>query len=135
MKLFLIAFVSILIGYLILDGLWLGVIAKQSYTSAMAGMLRESYPIWPWATFYTSYCAAIAYLAVLSNVDMPWWRAAISGALLGMAAYGAYNLTNYAILEGWPLSITLKDWAWGTSITCVTSIFGWWVVQVLGNKT
>jgi uncharacterized membrane protein len=51
-------------------------------------------------------------------------QAFFNGALFGLAAYGTYNLTNYAVLASWPLDITLKDWAWGTFITGLISSLG-----------
>ncbi|GAC16725.1 DUF2177 family protein [Aliiglaciecola lipolytica] len=131
MKVFLIAYLGVAGCYLILDGIWLGLVAKNSYLEAMQGMLRESYPVLPWVTFYILYSAAAVYLVVLKNLHSPGWQVFFDGAILGLAAYGAYNLTNYAILEGWPLGITLKDWAWGTFVTAASCWSGWWLVSNL----
>ncbi|MBU2878823.1 DUF2177 family protein [Aliiglaciecola lipolytica] len=125
MKSFLVAYLGVAVCYLILDGIWLGLIAKNTYLEAMQGMLRESYPLMPWITFYLLYCAAAVYLVVLKNQHAQWWQVFLDGAVLGAAAYGAYNLTNYAILEGWPLGITVKDWAWGTFVTAASCLSGW----------
>lgn len=129
-KTIIIAYTATLLAYLILDGIWLGVIAKDSYVSAMAGLMREEYPIWPWVTFYGMYCYAITHLVIAPNMQsLSWKPVLISGAILGMAAYGAYNLTNIAIIKDWPLSITLKDWAWGVFVTSTSSVCGWVVAK------
>jgi uncharacterized membrane protein len=39
--------------------------------------------------------------------------------LLGLVTYAAYDLTNLATLEGFPLTVALVDLAWGT-ILCAT---------------
>jgi len=116
---------AILLSYLVLDGIWLGVVSKEAYLEAMQGMLRDEYPIAPWALFYLMYSGAIAYLVVFPNAQANLKKVATAGAVLGVASYGAYNLTNYAILEGWPLSITLKDWLWGTCVSSLISVTGW----------
>lgn len=36
------------------------------------------------------------------------------GALLGFVVYSVYDLTNYAVLRGWTLKVTLIDIVWGT---------------------
>ena len=123
-KLALIAYITTLIAYLILDGIWLGIIAQNTYTDAMDGLMRDDYPIAPWVVFYVIYCAVITYLVVLPNTDKGWLSVALAGAALGLASYGAYNLTNFAIIKDWPLGITLKDWAWGISVTTATSLAG-----------
>jgi uncharacterized membrane protein len=35
------------------------------------------------------------------------------GALFGLVVYGVYDLTNYALLKDWSLSMTLVDMLWG----------------------
>jgi uncharacterized membrane protein len=48
------------------------------------------------------------------------------GALFGLVVYGVYDLTNFAILKSWSLSMTIVDTLWGT-IACGLSgyIMGW----------
>ena len=87
--------------------------------------MRESYPVWPWVVFYLLYAAVMLRLVVLPLPDNASPAlAGFNGALLGVAAYGAYNMTNYAILASWPLSITLKDWAWGTFVSGAIALAG-----------
>ena len=134
MKTWLFTYLAVVVTYLVMDGIWLGIVAKDTYATAMQGMMRESYPVWPWVTFYLVYCVAIVVLVIEPNKAASLAKVLVSGALLGAAAYGAYNLTNYAILEGWPLSISLKDWAWGTFVTTCTSLAGWKMHSYLINN-
>lgn len=126
-KTYLLTYLSIIVTYLILDGIWLGVVAKDSYVSSIGKIMREEFIIWPWVVFYSFYSFAILYLIILPNMPSASWKTiALSGAVMGAAAYGAYNLTCYGILKDWPLSITLKDWAWGTFITAAASLAGFY---------
>lgn len=124
-KTYAFAYGAVLLTYLVMDGIWLGLVAKDSYTQAMAGLMREHYPIWPWVVFYTLYSAAIVYLVIKPNLSSGWLAVLCAGAVLGLAAYGAYNLTNYALINHWPLSITFKDWLWGMFVTSVSSLAGY----------
>lgn len=126
-----IAYGAILISYLILDALWLGVISKSHYQEAIGHLMRKQYPVAPWVLFYVMYAAAILYLVVWPNQSQSILTILTSGAVLGMASYGAYNLTCYAILKDWPLNITLMDWAWGTFITAVTASAGYKALQMI----
>ncbi|MFT7217828.1 MAG: putative membrane protein [Paraglaciecola sp.] len=38
-------------------------------------------------------------------------------------------MTNYAILADWPLTISIKDWVWGTVVTGLSSWFSWKMVR------
>lgn len=129
MKPVLIAYAATLLAFLILDGIWLGVIARDSYQQALKGLLRDAYPVAPWVTFYLTYCAVVVYLVIMPRLDGSAVQVALAGAALGFAAYGAYNLTNYAILKGWPLAITIKDLLWGTCATSLISVAGFMAVK------
>mgnify|MGYP003679541874 FL=1 len=126
MKNAVMAYLGSLLGFLLLDAIWLGLVAKNSYIQAMQGLMREDVHVWPWVVFYSLYCMAIVYLVVLPRKDSASGRLVLAaGAVLGAAAYGAYNMTNYALLAGWPLGISLQDWAWGTVVTSLSSYCGW----------
>lgn len=126
MKKAVMAYIGSLLGFLLLDAIWLGLVAKNSYIQAMQGLMREDVHVWPWVVFYSLYCMAIVYLVVLPCKDSASARPVLAaGAVLGAAAYGAYNMTNYALLAGWPLGISLQDWAWGTVVTSLSSYCGW----------
>lgn len=133
MKAHITTYFTILLSLLILDGIWLGLVAKDGYQLAMGHIMREHVIIWPWMAFYLLYPVAILILAI--KVQLPTqtgcyfvWR----GVVLGAAAYGTYNLTNYALVVDWPLAITIKDWLWGVILT---SCCAWTGGQVWLNKS
>lgn len=126
---FLYAYLTALVIYLIIEGLWLGVIAKSTYQKALGQKLRDSYKVWPWVVFYLGYTAANVHFTVMPNVEAQSFVPTLfNAAIFGAAGYGAYNLTCYSILKDWPLGITLKDWAWGTFATTSSAIAAWFVV-------
>ena len=134
-KHYFIATLCALVIYLILDGIWLGIIAKDSYQSALKGMLRDNYPMTPWVVFYLVYAFAIAHLIIIPHLNVTSVMPVLfSGFILGLAAYGAYNLTNYAVLKGWPLSITLKDLAWGSVAGGAGSAIAWYATRFIISK-
>jgi uncharacterized membrane protein len=49
----------------------------------------------------------------------------VSGALLGLVAYGTYDLTNQATLKTWSTTITLADMAWGSVLTALAASAGY----------
>ena len=133
-KAFLISLFAIVLCFGIMDAVWLGMIASDTYQQEMQGMLRDEYPVWPWVSFYIIYALSINVLAVQPSycamINSPSLNrnalamVAFRGFLLGLAAYGAYNLTNYAILASWSLKISIIDWAWGCFITTSSACAG-----------
>lgn len=46
---------------------------------------------------------------------------AIYGAYIGLIIYGVYNSTNYAIMDTWPLKVSLLDTMWGITVCSIVS--------------
>jgi uncharacterized membrane protein len=76
--------------------------------------------------FYLLYVVGIVVFAVLPGLREENWRtAAMLGALLGLVAYGTYDLTNLATLKGWPMTVTIVDMAWGVVLTAASATAGY----------
>ena len=64
MKPFLIAYCAAVIAFLIIDGLWLGVVAKSFYADNLGDLLRRRILALPAMAFYLMYTAGLVFLAV-----------------------------------------------------------------------
>ncbi|NYF98136.1 DUF2177 family protein [Janibacter cremeus] len=102
----------------VVDGLWLGIIAKGHYERAFGSLLADPANPPAAAAFYIIYTLGITYFATAPGLRGSSIRiAAIQGAALGVVAYAAFNLTGLAVLEGYPAGIVPLDMAWGTLAT------------------
>ncbi|MFK7890063.1 MAG: DUF2177 family protein [Granulosicoccus sp.] len=123
MKAVLIAYIAALLAFLIIDGIWLGVLAKNFYANHLGGLLRQSILAVPALVFYLLYTAGIVFLAVRpDNAQIPLTNVALHGAVLGLMAYGTYNLTNYATLRDWPGVLSVVDMSWGCVLTASVAV-------------
>lgn len=122
---FVRAYVAVLIALAALDAVWLGVLTKDLYKREMGVLMADSFRLGPAALFYLLYPAALTHLALLHRPAGPL-DAMVRSAVLGLAAYGAYNLTNLAVVRGWPLELSLIDWAWGGVVSALSGGAGWW---------
>jgi uncharacterized membrane protein len=52
---------------------------------------------------------------------------ALMGGLLGVFAYGTFDLTALALLEGWPVIVTIVDMVWGAVLTGGTASGAYWI--------
>lgn len=120
-----LAYLAILVAVAALDALWLGVLSKDLYRREMGSLMADSFRVVPAVSFYVLYPLALVYL-VLSNQPAGWFEAALRSAVLGLAAYGAYNLTNLAIVRGWPVQLSLIDWTWGGVVSALAGSAGYW---------
>jgi uncharacterized membrane protein len=104
--------------FLVIDLTWLGVVARGFYRSQLGSMLRADVQWGAAFAFYALYAAGILVFAVLPGLERGEpLRAAALGALLGLVAYAAYDLTNLATLTGFPARLVVVDLVWGTALT------------------
>ena len=54
-------------------------------------------------------------------------------AIFGLFAYGTYDLTNYATLRNWDLTLTAVDMAWGTFVSGVAAALATVLAAWLGR--
>lgn len=122
---YLIAWGATFLVMLVIDLLWLGVIAKNMYAEAMGDLMSPQPRLAFAALFYLMYPVGLVIFAVLPGVDAnSVLRAGVLGALFGLFAYGTYDLTNLAVVRGWPTGLSFIDMAWGTMVSGVSAAAG-----------
>lgn len=104
------------------DFVWLGFVAPPLYEAAIGPLLREQ-PLIPAAiAFYAVYLfGLVAFVVEPAGGGASFARVFRRGALFGFVAYGTFDLTCLAVLEGWPVWIVVVDMAWGTLLTGIVS--------------
>lgn len=125
------AYIGVLIVFLILDALWLGLLAKNLYNSQLGELMRENPNMLAAGLFYAVYVGGIVFFAVQPALNTAfWWTAAWHGALLGLLAYGTFAVTNYAVLKAWSLNLVIADTLWGIILTAVAAAGGFLATRV-----
>jgi len=133
---FLRTYLLILPVFLVIDLTWLGMVMVNFYKSELGSLARRTgdslNPVW-WA-------AAIVYLVIPLGIvlfalprvttENPFGSSLLWGFLYGATLYAVYDFTNYSLLKGWPLRMTLVDIAWGgvlcAIVTYVASLIDRW---------
>lgn len=124
MKSFAIAYIAAVIAFLVIDGIWLGVVAKSFYAEHLGNLLRKNFLPIPATAFYLAYTAGLVFLAVRpGQVDISLTSVAFYGALVGFLSYGTYDMTNLSTLRDWPWIVSVVDLIWGTTLSaCVATL-------------
>ncbi len=125
MKTVLIAYAGTLVSLLIADAIWLGLVARTFYRDQLGELMLPSPNLAIASVFYVFFAMAIVLLAVMPGVKAGSLTTALGyGAVLGLAAYGTYDITNLATLKGWPTIVSVVDMAWGTFVTAFSASCG-----------
>lgn len=123
-------YITILVSLLGIDLIWIGLVAKNFYQKHIGFIMADKFSITPAIIFYALYAFGIMYFVVnpaLASKSLS--SAAFRGALLGLLAYGAYDLTNQATLANWPLKVTIVDMLWGMVVTALVSTIAYLVIS------
>jgi len=124
-------FILTAIVLLVIDFLWLGIVMGPFYLHQLKDLGRIAGGVF----VPDLAAAALVYILIPLGIilfALPraketntagsalWW-----GALFGLVLYGVYDLTNYAMLKDYPLTLTIVDILWGIALCSTISLCAW----------
>jgi uncharacterized membrane protein len=131
MKYFYLYILTFLV-FLAIDFVWLNWIAKNLYSEKIGHLLAENPNLIAAGVFYLLFVGASLLLVVLPGYEaQSITKTIMLGAVFGMITYATYDLTNLATLKEWPLSVTIIDIIWGTSLSTATAVAGYYIANFL----
>jgi uncharacterized membrane protein len=117
-----------LVVFLGIDFVWLTSMGERFYRPQLGKLMAERANLPVALVFYLLYVVGVLVLVVMPAVDKgSLVQAILGGALLGAVAYGTYDFTNLATIEGWPMLVSVVDVIWGTTLTAVIAAVGYGV--------
>ena len=96
---------------------------SRFYRAYLGHIFAPDFSYAPAVLFYTMYTFGMAYILILPSLQnaVPTVQVLLSGFMLGLMAYGAYDLTNQATIKDWPVIVTIVDMLWGAFVTSLVS--------------
>ena len=133
MSKYVVTYLATFITMVLIDLVWLGVVAKPVYQQGIGHLMADQPNITAAVLFYLLYPIGIVLFVIAPYVAFglspdaataSWIKTFTIGALFGFFAYATYDLTNLATLKGWPVSLAALDIAWGSLVTGVSALAG-----------
>jgi uncharacterized membrane protein len=120
---FLTLFFSYLVPAVLLDSIWLFIIAKNFYAMQIGSLMGQGFQLVPAIFLYIIYTAGVTFFVTLPALkgNYDFLKIFLIGALFGFIVYATYDLTNQTVLKNWPMIMTLVDVTWGTLLTGTAS--------------
>lgn len=110
------------ITFLLIDGLWLTKISPKLYKDNIGHLLADKPNLVAAGLFYLIFLIGLLVFVIVPALNKGSLSYALFfGALFGLVTYATFDLTNQAVLKGWPVKITLIDLAWGTLLCAIVS--------------
>lgn len=117
-----------LVGLVLLDLLWIGFVASGIYRNQIGhllnivnGQMVVNVPaaLATWAVIVTG-VQLFVFSRFSGEGSLPLLM--LWGAMFGLNIYAVYDLTNYAVIRNWPLTVTIVDILWGAVVCSMTSL-------------
>lgn len=116
--------------FLIIDLLWLGIVAKSLYAHEFGSMLKSKPNYFAAAIFYVIFIVALVVFVLAPNIEAgKLTNVILLGALFGLVTYATYDLTNLATLQNFSLKIVIIDIAWGVFLSTSTSVITYYIYR------
>ncbi|MFN3573065.1 DUF2177 family protein [Phenylobacterium sp.] len=127
---YVIGYLGTGLAFAIVDAVWLSTVGPRLYRPTLDPVLADKFALAPAIAFYVIYIAGVMILAVTPAVrEGEWTRALFTGAVLGFLCYATYDLTSQAVLKVWSTKISVADIAWGTFLTAVSAVAGYFAMR------
>lgn len=122
----LLTYICTAIFMTLVDIIWL--YNRKSYHDDLIKQIQGSTPnlrVVPAMLIYILIPLAVLIFAIIPSSEIE--SAMLKGLFLGVCIYGVYDLTNYATLDAWTLSMTLTDILWGSFLCGLGATFGYYL--------
>jgi len=132
MKVATVSFFLMAIIFLFIDIIWLSQAVGYFYEPNIGELLRDDPLISIAALFYLIYPLGVNLLVVVPALkEKSIQKAFFKAFVFGFVAYGTYNLTNMATLNGWSINVVIVDMIWGGVLTAVSAKLTIYLTQKL----
>lgn len=119
--------------FLVIEGAWLTLIAKDFYKKELGFLMSESPKLIPTAIFALVFVVGLVFFVINPALAKDSWKyALLAGLFFGLVSYSTYDLTNLATLKGWPFIVSLVDLVWGSVMSASVSTISYFILKMIG---
>lgn len=112
-----------------IDLIWLGFVAKNIYSKYLGYLMAPNVNWLAALIFYVIFIVGVLYFVITpSLVDRDFTQLVIRAMLFGFMTYATYDLTNLATVRDWPITITIIDLIWGTTLSTSVSVISYLII-------
>jgi len=123
MALYASTYIATAFVMLVMDSVWLYVMAGRLYRPQIGALMRDGFDPVAAVLFYLVFVAGIVTFVGVPAWDSARWTTPLwRGALFGLVAYATYDLTNQATLRIWSTRVTILDLCWGAFASALAAV-------------
>lgn len=127
---FLKLYLTALPVFLVIDFIWLSLIANKFYSQHLGYLLKANVDFLAAGLFYLLFVVGLVVFSIQPALEKKSLKkAATLGALFGLISYATYDLTNQATIKDWPVIVTVVDLIWGAFLGSTVSLISYLLLQ------
>lgn len=116
--------------FLVIDFIWLTVIAKSLYAQHLGYLMAPKANLLAALIFYLLFVVGLQYFVLNpALLNGNWVSVLLSGMFFGLVTYATYDLTNLATVRDWPILITFIDLVWGSFVSGITALLSFLIIR------
>lgn len=122
---------GIMLGiFLVIDFIWLTVIAKSLYAQHLGYLMAPKANLVAALIFYLLFVLGLQFFVLNpALLNGSWVSVLLSGMFFGLVTYATYDLTNLATVRDWPILITFIDLVWGSFVSGITALLSFLIIR------
>ncbi len=122
----IVIFLVTFIIFMIIDFLWLSIFAKKIYHKHLGYIMAKKQNMLATVIFYAVFIIGLLFFVINpAIIRQSVVMALFAGSFYGLITYGTYNLTNFATIKNWPITITIIDLTWGIFLCGLISLISY----------
>lgn len=130
MKKLIILYVITILTFVLIDALWIGLVARPLYDQYMGQLLLTNFRWLPAIIFYLMFVFGLVVFVLKPAINDKNFPLTLQRALLyGLVTYGTYALTSYITIDGFSLMIVVTDILWGITLTTLTTMITYYIYR------
>ena len=116
--------------FLVIDFIWLTVIAKSLYAQHLGYLMAPKANLVAALIFYLLFVVGLQFFVLNpALLNGNWVSVLLTGMFFGLVTYATYDLTNLATVRDWPILITFIDLAWGSFVSGITALLSYLIIR------
>ena len=111
-------------AFLVIDAVWIVAFAGPLYQKKIGHLIADDVNWAAAGLFYLMFIAGLVYFAIRPGIKDGNFHVSgiFKSGMFGLMTYGTFSLTNLALIDTWPISLTMVDIAWGMTVSVLV---GW----------
>ena len=128
----ILTYIAMLIFFLLVDYVMIIKFINPMFQANIGGLIKDQFNVLAAGIFYLFYVTGVYWFGTLAGLRSgSVLTAVLSGAFLGLLAYGTFEITNFSMLKGWTIQMVIVDTLWGGILGGATAGVGYYVSRAI----